>query len=115
MRQPKYRAWQVHAGMQQVHSIKWEDGAVTRINEFPAEAYELMQYTGFRDVCQDDVIMGRYGIDDRVAGRVIWSNTYRGWAVEDALSIVRLSVLVPESIKVLGNIHEDPNLLRTYS
>lgn len=138
MREVKYRAWSIQEKkMYQVEAIdmRFEQVTVTKKNEYGQE-YEaffkfddivLMQYTGIKDgngneFCEDDAveycdgengdmkgvirfIEGSFVIADSTISEADFDPEY------DIVSLYDISITARSNITIVGNIHEQPELL----
>jgi len=139
MRETKYRAWYKKAkSLLQVRGIQFYDDSM-RINIYglqysddeyePADKFELMQYTGLQDkngkeIYEGDIIRFQdiEMEDDPVTGYIDFrdgtfivrqegGSVYRFWndGMHDWHTVEYLDC---ETCEVLGNIHENPELLK---
>lgn len=118
MREIRYRAWNKHhKKMYDVYATHFNEGLVMckssagTTHTFGMIDLELMQYTGLKDVYQSDIVSDHVGIgvveyvDDCAAFRVNYRNGSAKWFY-DYILCGEL-----ESIEVIGNIHESPELM----
>lgn len=106
MRIVKYRSWVVDQ-KRMLHSFSMESNS-----ESVTEKRVLMQFTGFkdksgRDIYENDLLENELGLV------VVILDQENGWfAVEDANYRMVLADYIRENdFKVIGNIHEDEELL----
>ncbi|RLF40883.1 MAG: hypothetical protein DRN18_04340 [Thermoplasmata archaeon] len=119
MREIKFRAWdRVEKKMIQVYSLSWKYPSGFEINNSDAIMYDLMQYTGFKDkngreIYEGDIVKGFYR-NKEIIDKVIWWEKGCGWYVgyddEEKCNVTALCAL--EDIEVIGNIYENPELLK---
>lgn len=117
MRTIKFRAWDKE-------NKRMIDSSSSQSVFFPADGlglpqYELMQFTGLLDqegeeVYEGDVVEGNpIGSNGTIIGKVVWLND--GWFVSDETdrdNEKRLHYDFFGRIKKLGNVHENPELLK---
>ena len=123
MRELRFRAWDDSISKM----IDWEsllltnsDGTsyygIRSIFAMESHHYHLEQYTGLKDKNGKEIFEGDFLGGD--IGLVIkWCDICSGWALfgfDDCLSCsgdVRINEYVPSDFEVIGNIHENPELL----
>ena len=123
----KFRAWDTHEDvMNRVDYIDFANGVVGLSNEDvkdyeqPIHRVKLMQSTGLRDkngveIYEGDVInaendmWSEYQTDPIVEGGVVFESG--AFVVSDKYSGEKFTFWVLEKIKVIGNVHENPELL----
>ena len=129
MREIKFRAWYtVEKNMYEVRCLHFHLGIVAvnfpRGEEnllLPTMAYlhnvELMQYTGHKDkngteIYEDDIVrfikITHTGRRVEVIGHIVWNE------MDSGFSILKRSIEYPVlgEMEVIGNIYENPKLLR---
>ena len=128
-REIKFRAWDdLHNKMYPVSDIEWDadgrmwvtaDDGKNGIELIDEEAH-LMQYTGLHDkngrkIYEGDIVHGYDQEPDRDDGYIGSSVTgvvnfkYGAFWIGDSLHKVML--MTPPIVKVIGNVHENPDLL----
>lgn len=132
MREIKFRAWhKAKKRMSQVSDMCWydavePDGAVGEIFVkgcftpsyfFPTEV-EIMQFTGLRDkngteIYEGDIVLGfDAALPEPDAMKIVWRNDpFAGWYMSDKEDL-RPHLMTPPHGIVIGNIHENPELLK---
>ena len=108
-REIKFRAWVI------AHKEMWEDVNPRHFRDFP-ESYVLMQFTGLTDkngveIYEDDIVIDQHQYSDSNKGVVRYRATLGraiGWTV-NGFYMSSMS----KWIKVIGNIHENPELLES--
>jgi uncharacterized phage protein (TIGR01671 family) len=125
MREVKFRAWDRVLGICEVKSICFEHG---RAEAFPIidrdyngpssytlniENANLMQYTGLKDKKGKEIYEGDIckwtGEGNLISGNIFtisWVEKRAAWYLGDCLRPVNMT-----SVKVIGNIYENPELL----
>jgi uncharacterized phage protein (TIGR01671 family) len=122
MRPFKFRAWSPETKrLFPVECLSWEKGKIDTCEGFSQtygvctiwndEPLELMQYTGVPDkdgveICEGDIISynGNIGIVDFFAG-----SFYCNW---NAQTDAPIGLMLTDKMKVIGNIWENPELLK---
>ena len=109
-RELKFRAW--------VEESKWDYYAYN-IQEradmsewFGSPTIHIEQYTGLKDKNGKEIYEGDIlQIDDHILGDfvVVWHNF--GWKIKRSVGYESLSVHKSEDCTVIGNIHENPELV----
>jgi len=135
MREIKFRAWdKVNCKMYDVLSLlrTYTDKAMQptwagKLHKYPASPtiqfgisedeeknFVLMQYTGLKDKNGKEIYEGDIVEDDKGKRyEVRWCNSYAGFSFEDdEEAIPFLEIPFPSSLKVIGNIYENPELLK---
>ena len=134
-REIKFRAWHnIEKEMREVAMLRWEDGRMSRIAGYwketrnngwtdhdPLEGkYVLMQYTGLKDkngkeIYEGDVLKWKYVNDNGYRRRefvTIFSVFYNEGTAEYKTSDGdSLYTCLNDSIEVIGNIYENPELI----
>ena len=125
MREIKFRAWYVGELIYRgIHDRNWytdPNGGVCTKGTHPSDqnTMELMQYTGLLDkngveIYEGDVLKGKYWDEGphRFIGQVIF--TCSAWYVQGVKKYTRYQELNKfKDCEVIGNIHENPELLAT--
>ena len=132
MREIKFRAWhKERQKMLSVFDINFRTPATVQVLNDKYELYnelfdcvEIMQFTGLKDVNGVDIyegdILSSPHFDNKVLTHmVIWSDRYNGWFLDNLSSneiysegSVQMWVAMKSgSYKVIGNIHQNPELL----
>ena len=123
MREIKFRAWDTENNeMCQIDAVFLDDGDVEGRRPSGGAAvlekgeYTLMQYTGLKDRNGVEIYEGDIFDNGRVKGVVVWDNNGY-WTV----NVINDKKWVPEhyrlvtygdNYEVIGNIHENPELLK---
>ena len=123
MREIKFRAWDTKA--KQMHYEPKEDGFLDGIHPtfvlhyrlFPPHdaRFELMQFTGLKDkngkeIYEGDVVnYDRESFANGLTGLVEWSGS--GFYIAKHIQLVTLVEKFNSDIEIIGNIHENPELL----
>jgi uncharacterized phage protein (TIGR01671 family) len=85
-------------------------------NSIPTSTKEVEQYIGFNDtdgkeIYEGDIVAVKYVCEDTlITGRIIFENNGASYYVDDDMDLYELDFY--EEIKVIGNIHENPELLK---
>ena len=107
MREIKFRCWNAYAGM--MHT--WEDlVAMNKIHLLANQkgSYPVMQFTGLKDVDGVDIYEGDIIEDEEhYLSEVYWDEEDHMWGCTDIGGLAD----APRQIKVIGNIHQNPELL----
>ena len=117
MREIKFRAWD-KIGKQGM--LGWSKIIETGIELFFKDnfGFYLMQYTGLKDkqgneIYEGDIIKWRNTIGDEIKDVVIWSELSHGFSVSRTPEVCCvLSGSDGSHIEVIGNIYENPELLK---
>jgi uncharacterized phage protein (TIGR01671 family) len=114
----KFRAWDKKQKKMlygvSIGTIKvWDENAPIISHEFSySENCVFEQYTGLKDKNGKEIYEGDIlQIDDHVLGdfEVVWQGL--GWKVKRSVGYETLAVHKAEDIVVVGNIHENPELI----
>lgn len=118
MRELKFRAWVNDHWTDFLPTCKTLGEYNANIIDTEGYTYEINnpfiveQYTGLNDkfgraIYEGDIVQ----IDDHILGdfEVLWHNL--GWKIKRSVGFEALSVHKPDDIVVIGNIHENPELL----
>lgn len=115
MKESKFRAWdKIDKEFAQNIDCLLDMRTPERVFALDDENGELIieQCTGLKDKNGKEVYEGDIlQIDDHILGdfEVLWHNL--GWAIKRSIGFETLSVHKSEDIVVIGNIHENPELL----
>ena len=77
--------------------------------------YEIMQFTGVKDITKRDIYEGdivKFEGDARL-WQVIWDHPTRSWRADWKERDRHLCEMLPERTLIEGNIYENPDLLAT--
>ena len=119
----KFRAWdRRRKKMHMVGAIVWDNGKIVEVdadNGDLIKRYELMQYTGLTDkngtpIYEGDLVRCIGSSGENETGVVAWDESDLAWYIENptgmsiALCFYQSCI---RSIEVIGNIHNNPDLL----
>lgn len=113
MKELKFRAWDGKKMIDDV--IPVSETSIIELFEYEwkeTEVKSVEQYTGLKDKNGKEIYEGDIlQIDDHIIGdfEVLWHNL--GWSIKRSIGFETLSVHKPNDIVVIGNIHEDADLL----
>ena len=113
-REIKFRAWDKKEKMM-FHNPEFKGVGHTLNDIFNIKAFEWMQFTGLLDkfgkeIYEDDIVVRPHGGND---GVVTWfRGGYWGVVVEDDYWNYMFDTNSPEKHEVIGNIYENPELLK---
>ena len=120
MREIKFQAWDgekmVSPDYIDRYGVAW-----WKENSIPTRSKDVMQFTGLKDKNGKEIWEGsivRYKVDgnDDNVGDVVWNNPAGGYYINIYPRVdnepIALAIWVPEEIEVIGNIHENRNLLK---
>ena len=107
MREIKFRSWD------SVSKRFFDHGAMLRNISDRKKIYE--QYTGLKDkngkeIYEGDILEIEY-IHTSFIAVVAFENGFFGWIEKDSADIYPIAEYIHQGIKVIGNIHENPELL----
>ena len=128
MREIKFRAWdKLSCKIREVAAINWVEGIVmlwkvtgsvrsTYYTELE-DGVELMQYTGLKDKNGKEIYEGdilRFQFSEWCISPVYWTKE-RGWTVHGNITAWEYSIgsdFSKSNLEVIGNIYENPELLK---
>jgi len=122
----KFRAWDNHNKVMKIYSLKELAGEDKFGYDTEFEAIQSgfdnwiwMQFTGLKDkngkeICEGDIVEWKPVVLDRkMRGKVIWHMESGAWFVKDDIGDCNhLGLLLYISTEVIGNIYENPELLK---
>ena len=103
MREIKFRAWDKKDGMFNVITISFDDDLVEHPNGMMYENCKLMQYTGLKDKNNKEIYEGDI---------VKWYNGIEEVFFGDGKFQAGVYLLDEKEFEVIGNIYENPELLK---
>jgi uncharacterized phage protein (TIGR01671 family) len=111
----KFRAWDKTNNKMSVQygfTLNLSGEIVTSIG------WEVMQFTGLLDkqgkeIYEGDIIKTIWGGDKKITGRIIWGEGFVGWGIESKGFEYRISATAQMERKIIGNVFENPKLLKT--
>ena len=118
MREIKFRAWDLDNKKYEYDITIRPNNRLIGIEIFNNEMYPVEfrgtveQYTGLKDKNGKEIYEGDIlQIDDHVLGdfKVVWHNL--GWGIKRSVGYETLAVHKSENCTVIGNIHDNPELL----
>ena len=117
MRELKFRIWseedkEYRSDIRVSDLVIDIDGAPSTIYSNEGDRFDIEQYTGLKDKNGKEIYDGDIvQIDDHILGdfEVLWHNL--GWTIKRSVGFETLGVHKSEDIVVIGNIHENPELL----
>ena len=85
-------------------------------HEFYVDPATVGQYTGLRDagereIYEGDIVEGYDFNDEDGYGVITWDHEESAWCVENKSNYDDFSHMYGESLNVIGNIHDNPDLL----
>ena len=121
MREIKFRAWcKAKKKLYEVYSISKYEIVVYDISnqkEYLCEDCELMQYTGLKDkngveIYEGDVVeMHSKLAHTKTRGGIFYEERACAFMIDDNIFKQYIPITVSDDIEVIGNIHENPELL----
>lgn len=112
MRELKFRAWSEETKSFECFDLyEGTECGLTNLQIW-ARNTQIEQYTGLKDKNGKEIYEGDIlQIDDHILGdfEVLWQNL--GWAIKRSVGFETLRVHKPEDIVVIGNVHENPELV----
>ena len=123
MTEIKFRAWDKKRKRMFAVTTLNASGAVSVFIDddglylLPAEQVELMQYTGIKDkngkeIYEGDIVENTYEYVGKVRYEVKWDCGRFIMTSKNPYNLVQIGMgIYPNSSKVIGNIHENPELL----
>ena len=109
MREIKFRAWN---GEDMLNIDHW---TLSMVNKHIPDNHIIMQYTGLHDkngveIYEGDWLKGNTGSTDGVIEQVVWGNATAGFMIKGNYK-KKHRIRGLWDIQVIGNIHENPELL----
>jgi len=124
MREIKFRAWDKKYGAWVKNMRVYQNGAAADDNSWlPSKDIALMQFTGLhdrsgREVYEGDILKWRKHPRATEVGEVLWNQSSASFCVKDQNELEKergfwrpVSLYAMNSIEVIGNIYENPELL----
>ena len=107
MREIKFRCWNAHANVMHDWSELVAKNKIHLLSNQQA-SYPIMQFTGLKDCNGVDIYEGDILQDEEYyISEVYWDDECHMWACTDVGGLCDICA----NIKVIGNIHQNPELL----
>lgn len=114
MREIKFRAWSLINRKWVEPTSRYEIGDISflQVGGF-RNGVEVMQYTGFNDKNGKEIYEGDILGGDATNAFVVWVDSVGGWGIRDTKEWRALGTYLEHiEVEVIGNIYENPELLK---